>query len=140
MEYPYFTATPQPYQFLGHPPAQAHTGPVTSDEYNNSPTVRDLYNTAQSFSHPFLTLTQDAFEFQDFDAFNLHFTTNSDLPKPLTPISQHETSVKDSANSHTFEINVGDANDDSIRRGSNSDDEEDRTPVRARRKAQNRAA
>jgi hypothetical protein len=127
MDYPYFTAAPQPYQFLGLPPTPAHTGSANSDDFSNSP--------------------PDAFEFQNFDTFNAHFNAaaaaNSGLPvaKPPTPLSQHKGSVSGSATQHnTYDINNGDMNDDSMRRGSNSDDDDNMTPAQSRRKAQNRAA
>jgi AP-1-like factor len=48
MEYPYFNPTPQPYQFLGLPPTPAHTGSANSDDFSNSPSVRDLQSPSQS--------------------------------------------------------------------------------------------
>jgi len=116
--YPYFTAAPQPYQFLGLPPTPAHTGSANSDEFSNSP--------------------PDAFEFQNFDAFNQHFNANGIQPKPPTPLSQHKPSISNS--NHNYEMNNGDMNDDAMRRGSNSDDDDNMTPAQSRRKAQNRAA
>jgi len=118
MDYPYFTAAPQPYQFLGLPPTPAHTGSANSDDFSNSP--------------------PDAFEFQNFDAFNQHFNANGIQPKPPTPLSQHKPSISNS--NHNYEMNNGDMNDDAMRRGSNSDDDDNMTPAQSRRKAQNRAA
>ena len=137
MDYPYFTAAPQPYQFLGLPPTPAHISSSNSDDFSNSPPVRDHFHTLQSYSQPFLTPKQDVFEFQNFDAFNQQFNANDIQAKPPTPLSQHKPSISTSNN---YEINNGDQNDDSMRRGSNSDDDENRTPAQARRKAQNRAA
>jgi len=111
MDYPYFTAAPQPYQFLGLPPTPAHTN-TNSDEFSNSP--------------------PDAFDqFQNFDTYN-HFNANG-LPKPPTPQPQ-----KPSVN-NGFDLGL-DMQDDVNRRGSNSDDDENMTPAQSRRKAQNRAA
>ncbi|PMD16748.1 hypothetical protein NA56DRAFT_649054 [Hyaloscypha hepaticicola] len=118
MDYPYFTAAPQPYQFLGLPPTPAHISSSNSDDFSNSP--------------------PDVFEFQNFDAFNQQFNANDIQAKPPTPLSQHKPSI--STSNHNYEINNGDQNEDSMRRGSNSDDDENRTPAQARRKAQNRAA
>jgi AP-1-like factor len=120
MDYPYFTAAPQPYQFLGLPPTPAHTGSANSDEFSNSP--------------------PDAFEFQNFDAFNQHFNGSGSgiQPKPPTPLSQHKPSISNS--NHNYEVNNGEMNDDAMRRGSNSDDDDNMTPAQSRRKAQNRAA
>jgi hypothetical protein len=119
MEYPYFTAAPQPpYQFLqvGLPPTPAHTHPGSahSDDYSNSP--------------------PDAFEFQNFDPFN-HFNGNNGMPtnKPPTPISQHKPN-------HAYEPNNGDVSNNPNQQGSNSDDDDNMTPAQSRRKAQNRAA
>jgi AP-1-like factor len=168
MDYPYFTAAPQPYQFLGLPPTPAHTGSANSDDFSNSPPVRPIISQSQSQSHthsqfhtsqslsssssyPVPSLLtykpQDAFEFQTFDTFNAHFNAaaaaNNSLPvaKPPTPLSQHKSSVSGSATQqNTYEINNGDMNDDSMRRGSNSDDDDNMTPAQSRRKAQNRAA
>jgi AP-1-like transcription factor len=138
MEYPYFTA-PQPYQFLGLPPTPAHTS-ANSDDFSNSPPVRDHFHNIQSYSQSFLTPKQDAFEFQNFDAFNQHFNANGNgiQPKPPTPLSQHKPSISNS--NHNYEMNNGDMNDDAMRRGSNSDDDDNMTPAQSRRKAQNRAA
>jgi AP-1-like transcription factor len=138
MDYPYFTAAPQPYQFLGLPPTPAHISSSNSDDFSNSPPVRDHFHTLQSYSQPFLTPKQDVFEFQNFDAFNQQFNANDIQAKPPTPLSQHKPSI--STSNHNYEINNGEQNDDSMRRGSNSDDDENRTPAQARRKAQNRAA
>lgn len=138
MDYPYFTAAPQPYQFLGLPPTPAHTGSANSDDFSNSPPVRDHFHTIQSYSQAFLTPKQDAFEFQNFDAFNQHFNANGIQPKPPTPLSQHKPSISNS--NHNYEMNNGDMNDDAMRRGSNSDDDDNMTPAQSRRKAQNRAA
>jgi hypothetical protein len=93
----------------------------------------------QSYSQSFLTPKQDAFEFQNFDAFNPHYNpaSNGIQVKPPSPLSQHKDSV--STSNHNYEMNNGDQNDDSNRRGSNSDDD-DMTPAQSRRKAQNRAA
>ena len=139
MDYPYFTAAPQPYQFLGLPPTPAHISSSNSDDFSNSPPVRDHFHTLQSYSQPFLTPKQDAFEFQPFDAFNQHYNPN---PNPIqvkapTPHSQHKPSI--STSTHNYEI-PGEQNDDSNRRGSNSDDDDNMTPAQSRRKAQNRAA
>jgi len=140
MDYPYFTAAPQPYQFLGLPPTPAHTGSANSDDFSNSPPVRDHFHTVQSYSQSFLTPKQDAFEYQNFDAFNQHYNTNSNgiQPKPPTPLSQHKPSISNS--NHNYEVNNGDMNDDARQRGSNSDDDDNMTPAQSRRKAQNRAA
>lgn len=120
MEYPYFTAAPQSYQFLGLPPTPVHTGSA-SDEYSNSP--------------------PDAFDYQNFDNFNQHFNANGIPPvKPPTPLSQHKPSISGSVNQN-YDTNSGlDVNDDVNRRGSNSDDDDNMTPAQSRRKAQNRAA
>lgn len=138
MDYPYFTAAPQPYQFLPLPPTPAHTGSSNSDDFSNSPPVRDHFHTLQSYSQSFLTPKQDAFEFQNFDAFNQHYNANGIQVKPPTPLSQHKPSVSNS--NHIFDIANGDQNDDANRRGSNSDDDDNMTPAQSRRKAQNRAA
>lgn len=91
MDYPYFTAAPQPYQFLGLPPTPAHTGSANSDDFSNSP-VRGVplnlaspisshhshystqhhpspssphppvYPPQHHHSHHFLTQKQDAFD------------------------------------------------------------------------------
>ena len=91
MDYPYFTAAAQqPYQFLPLPPTPAHTGSSNSDDFSNSPPVRDHFHTLQSYSQSFLTPKQDAFEFQNFDAFNAHYNpaSNGIQVKPPTPLSQ----------------------------------------------------
>ncbi|KAH6706315.1 hypothetical protein BKA61DRAFT_137583 [Leptodontidium sp. MPI-SDFR-AT-0119] len=143
MDYPYFTtAAPQPYQFLDLPPTPAHTGSANSDHYSNSPPVRtqNQFHKAQSYSQPFLTPKQDAFEYQTFDAFNQHYNNGMQPVKPPTPVSQHKGSISNGVN-HNYEMsNGGDANDDANRRGSNSDDDDNMTPAQSRRKAQNRAA
>jgi len=117
MDYQYFTAAPQPYQFVGLPPTPAHTGSNTSDDFANSP--------------------PDTFDYQNYDAFQ-HFNNNGVPQKPPTPLSQHKPSISISAN-QKYEVNNVDINDDAMRRGSNSDDD-DMTPAQSRRKAQNRAA
>jgi hypothetical protein len=118
MDYPYFASAPQPYQFLGLPPTPAHTNSGNSDEFSNG-------------SPP------DAFEqFQTFDAYN-QFNANV-MPKPPTPQSHNKPSVSAAVNNN-FDIGM-DMNDDAMRRGSNSDDEDNMTPAQSRRKAQNRAA
>lgn len=114
MDYPYFTAAPQPYQFLGLPPTPAHTGSANSDDFSNSP--------------------PDAFDqFQSFD-YN-QFASNG-LPQPKPPTPQHKPSI---STNNGYDIPL-DMNDDSMRRGSNSDDDDNMTPAQSRRKAQNRAA
>ena len=138
MDYPYFTAAPQPYQFLGLPPTPAHTTSANSDDFSNSPPVRNPFHTVTYNS--FLTPRQDAFEqFQNFDAFN-HYNANG-LPaaKPPTPLSQHKPSVSSTANHNGFDVNM-DMSEEAMRRGSNSDDDDNMTPAQSRRKAQNRAA
>ncbi|KAF4630740.1 hypothetical protein G7Y89_g7396 [Cudoniella acicularis] len=137
--YPYFTAAPQAYPFLGLPPTPAHTGSANSDDFSNSPPVRDHFHTLQSHTLSILTPTQDAssYDFQNFDAYQ-QFNGNG-LVKPPTPLSQHKPSISNGVN-NGFDINL-DLNDDGMRRGgSNSDDEDNRTPAQSRRKAQNRAA
>jgi len=136
MDYPYFTAAPQQFPYLGLPPTPAHTGSANSDDFSNSPPVRDHFHTLQSYSQSFLTPKQDAFEFQSFEQFNQHYNANPVPIKPPTPLSQHKPSI---SNTHIYENN-GDQNDDSNRRGSNSDDDDNMTPAQSRRKAQNRAA
>jgi hypothetical protein len=142
MDYPYFTAAPQSYQFLGLqglPPTPVHTGSA-SDEYSNSPPVREFHNDV-SYSQSFLTPKQDAFEYQNFENFQ-HFNANNGLPrvKPPTPVSHHKPSISSSINQNYEANNGGDVNDDGNRRGSNSDDDDNMTPAQSRRKAQNRAA
>jgi AP-1-like transcription factor len=133
MDYPYFTAAPQPYQFLGLPPTPAHTGSANSDDFSNSPPVRSQPFSYVTYQSP-LTARQDAFDqFQSFD-YN-QFNSNG-LPAAKPPTPQHKPSM--SAN-NGFDMPV-DMNDDSNRRGSNSDDDDNMTPAQSRRKAQNRAA
>lgn len=139
MDYPYFTtAAPQPYQFLDLPPTPAHTGSGNSDNYSNSPPVRNHLFKEESYSHSFLTPKQDAYEFQNFDAFNQQFNNGLPPAKPPTPVSQHKESMGNGG--MQFDMSNGDTNDDANRRGSNSDDDDNMTPAQSRRKAQNRAA
>jgi len=141
MDYPYFTAAPQPYQFLGLPPTPAHTGSANSDDFSNSPPVRSQPFSYVTYQSPtsLTTKQQDAFDqFQSFD-YN-PFTASNGLPpqdqnKPPTP--QHKPSIVSANNG--FEMPV-DMNNDEMRRGSNSDDDDNMTPAQSRRKAQNRAA
>ena len=81
-----------------------------------------------------LTERQDAFD--QFQTFGYNQFTSNGLShaEPLTP--QKEPSI--SAN-NGFDL-APDMNDDSLRRGSNSDDDENMTLAQSRRKAQNRAA
>jgi AP-1-like factor len=133
MDYPYFNAAPQPYQFLGLPPTPAHTGSANSDDFSNSPPVRVQSFSYVTYQSP-LTVRQDAFDqFQTFD-YN-QFAPNG-LPQPKPPTPQHKPSI--SAN-NGFDMPL-DMNDDAMRRGSNSDDDDNMTPAQSRRKAQNRAA
>lgn len=47
MDYSYYQNAPQAYQFLGMPPTPAHSGSaVSSEDYNNSPTVRAPFHYA----------------------------------------------------------------------------------------------
>lgn len=145
MDYPYFTAAPQPqYQFLqvGLPPTPAHTHPGSahSDDYSNSPPVREFHK-VQPYSQSFLTPKQDAFEFQNFDAFN-HFPGSNGLPtnKPPTPISQHKGSIGGGGTTHTYEVNSVDVSNNTNQQGGSNSDDDDMTPAQSRRKAQNRAA
>jgi len=141
MDYPYFTAAPQPYQFLGLPPTPAHTGSANSDDFSNSPPVRSQPFSYVTYQSPtsLTTKQQDAFDqFQSFD-YN-PFTASNGLPpqdqnKPPTP--QHKPSIVSANNG--FEM-PADMNNDEMRRGSNSDDDDNMTPAQSRRKAQNRAA
>ncbi|KAL2065821.1 hypothetical protein VTL71DRAFT_3491 [Oculimacula yallundae] len=121
MDYPYFATTAAPpYQYLDLPPTPAHTGSSNSDHYSNSP--------------------PDAFEYQSFDTFNQHYNHGMPAVKPPTPVSQHKGSISNGVN-NTYEMGSGgDFNDDTNRRGSNSDDDDNMTPAQTRRKAQNRAA
>jgi AP-1-like factor len=176
MDYPYYTAAPQSYQFLGLP-TPAHSGSANSDDFSNSPVRGAPLNLASPISshnshyptqqdpspssphppvyppqhhqpHHFLTQKQDAFDqyqqnynFPQFDTG----TTNGlpPQPKPPTPQSRHK-GHKPSFNPKENETHVFDMNmempEDGIRRGSNSDDDENLTPAQSKRKAQNRAA
>jgi AP-1-like factor len=142
MDYSYFNGAPQPYQFLGLPPTPGHTGSAASDEFSNSPPVRDQFHYVPRHSQTFLTPRQDAFDhFQNFDAFNQHF--NDGVPKPPTPQSQHKPSISGVGNQAAFDTSSNfnmEANDDSTRRGGSNSDDDDMTPAQSRRKAQNRAA
>jgi AP-1-like factor len=138
MDYPYFTAAPQPYQFLGLPPTPAHTGSANSDDFSNSP-VRDLFHTV-TYNNSSLTPRQDAFEqFQNFDTFNHYNANGIPTPKPPTPLSQPKPSISSTTNHNGFDANM-DMSEEAMRRGSNSDDDDNMTPAQSRRKAQNRAA
>lgn len=136
MDYPYFTAAPQPYQFLGLPPTPAHTGSANSDDFSNSPPVRPEPFSYVSYQSPHnLTSRQDAFDqFQTYD-YSQQFPQNG-LPQPTPPTPQHKPSI--TAN-NGFDMQM-DMNADEMRRGSNSDDDDNMTPAQSRRKAQNRAA
>jgi AP-1-like factor len=142
MDYPYFTTAPQqqqPYHFLGLPPTPAHTGSDNSDHFSNSPPVREFHND-QSYSQSFLTPKQDVFEYQNYESFNQHYNNGLPAAKPPSPLSQHKPSISNTA-TQNYDMNNGvDMNDDSNRRGSNSDDDDNMTPAQTRRKAQNRAA
>jgi AP-1-like factor len=133
MEFPYFAAAPQPYQYLGLPPTPSHTHSANSDDFSNSSPVR-----AQNFPYvPYyspLTTRQDAFD--QFQAFDYNFTNPSALPQAKPPTPNHKLSI---AAASGFDM-PADHNDDSMRRGSNSDDDDNMTPAQSRRKAQNRAA
>lgn len=133
MDYPYFTAAPQPYQFLGLPATPAPTGSAISEDFSNSPPVRAQPSSYVSYQSP-LTPRQDAFDqYQPFD-YN-QFAPNGLPPaKPPTPQLKSSTSLN-----HGYDM-ASDMNDDPARRGSNSDDDENMTPAQSRRKAQNRAA
>jgi len=124
-------STYQPY--LGMP-TPTHSGSANSDDYGNSPPVR-----AQSFHYlqyqsP-LTVRQDAASsFDQFSTFDYNqFHTGLPPPKSLTP--QQKPAIPTTGYEAPQEMN-----DDSVRRGSNSDDDENMTPAQSRRKAQNRAA
>lgn len=142
MEYQYFnTAAPQPpYHFgLQLPPTPGHTGSEHSDQFSNSPPVRDFHNTQSSYPST-LTPKQDVYDYQNYDSFNQQYASHG-LPvaaKPLSPPIQHKP-VSNPVPQNYEVNNGGDANDDANRRGSNSDDE-DMTPAQTRRKAQNRVA
>lgn len=124
MDYPYFTAAPQPYQFLGLPPTPAHTGSANSDDFSNSPDAFDQF--------------QPTFDYAQFN--NAPANGLPPQPKPPTPQSQHKPSISSSGNgNHGYDMNM-EINDESTRRGSNSDDDDNMTPAQSRRKAQNRAA
>lgn len=118
--YPYFTAQTQAYPFLGLPPTPAHSGSANSDDFSNSPPDATSY------------------DFQNFDTYNQQQFNGNGLVKPPTPL-QHKASISNGIN-NGYDMGM-DLNDDAMRRGgSNSDDEDNRTPAQARRKAQNRAA
>lgn len=143
MDYPYFTAAPQPYQFLhvGLPPTPAHTGSANSDEYSNSPPVRDEFLKVQPYSQSLLTAKQDAFDtFPNFGGYD-HYGNSNGLPtnKPPTPVSQHKGSIGNAGNQN-YDVNGGEVNNNGNQHGSNSDDDDNMTPAQTRRKAQNRAA
>jgi AP-1-like factor len=141
--YPYFTAAPQPYHFLqvGLPPTPAHTGSANSDDYSNSPPVRDQFLKVQTYSQSLLTPKQDAFDnFQNFNGFD-HYANSNSLPnnKPPTPVSTHKGSIGN-VGLQVYEGNNGEVNNNGNQQGSNSDDDDNMTPAQSRRKAQNRAA
>lgn len=141
MDYPYYSAAPQPYQFLGLPPTPAHTahaGSANSDDFSNSPPVRPAPFSYVTYQSPHsLTSRQDAFDqYQNFDysQFSHNGLPQSQQPKPPTP--QHKPSIP-ANNGYDMQM---DMNADEMRRGSNSDDDDNMTPAQSRRKAQNRAA
>ncbi|KAL3419910.1 bZIP transcription factor [Phlyctema vagabunda] len=130
MDYPYFQAAPQPYQFLGLPPTPSHTNSAHSDDFSNgSPPMYDQFQ-------------------QQFDQYGFNNHNVVQQVKPPSPPLQHKTSITSinpnvqQTQSQVLDANAMDLNDESNRQrgGSNSDDEENMTPAQSRRKAQNRAA
>ncbi|APA08773.1 hypothetical protein sscle_04g035430 [Sclerotinia sclerotiorum 1980 UF-70] len=110
MDYPYYSGNAQSF-FPLQPPTPTYTNASNSDEFSNSP--------------------PDVLEhFQPYDYANQY---NSRVPQTTTqqkpPIVQPMYSEMPT-----------DMIDDAMRRGSNSDDEENLTPAQSRRKAQNRQA
>jgi len=133
MEYPYFTTAPQTYNpiYLGLPPTPSHTNSANSDDFSNSPVRAPAFSYVQY--HSPLTATQDAFD--QFQAFDYNNFTPNGIPQPKPPTPTHKSS---NGVHNGFEIPID--NDESMRRGSNSDDDDNMTPAQSRRKAQNRAA
>ncbi|KAJ8058843.1 hypothetical protein OCU04_011826 [Sclerotinia nivalis] len=113
MDYPYYAGNAQPF-FPLLPPTPTYTNASNSDEFSNSP--------------------PDALEqFQPYDYANQY---NPRVPQATTPLSHHKPSIVQP----TYSEMPTDMIDDAMRRGSNSDDEENLTPAQSRRKAQNRQA
>ncbi|CAD6446144.1 56b2e669-bef9-4085-ae2a-da19de16e4cb [Sclerotinia trifoliorum] len=111
MDYSYYTGNAQSF-FPLQPPTPTYTNASNSDEFSNSP-------------------PQDALEhFQPYDYANQY---NPRIPQTTT---QHKPSIAQPMYSEM----PTDVIDDVMRRGSNSDDEENLTPAQSRRKAQNRQA
>jgi AP-1-like factor len=137
MAYPYYNPAPQVYPYLGLPPTPHGSN---SDEYSTSPPVRAHFYVVNPYGSPILTQRQDATssDFQNFDAYNQQFQNG--LVKPPTPLSQnldHKPAIGNGL-SNTFDANLDPQNN--TQQGSNSDDDENKTPAQSRRKAQNRAA
>lgn len=131
MEYPYFTAAQQPYQYMGLPPTPGQTASTHSDEFSNSPSVRV----------PFPRICSDLTRFQDgfnqYQSFDYNPYAANGLPRAKPPIQQHQPS---NGTNNEYEVPPS-IQTDETQRGSNSDeDEKDMTPAQSRRKAQNRAA
>ncbi|RDL36147.1 uncharacterized protein BP5553_06759 [Venustampulla echinocandica] len=147
MEYPYFNAgPPQGYPFLGLPLTPAHSGSANSDDFNNSPPVgasSPVANPIPWHDQKILTpRSQDAsnFDFQTFDAYQQHYNANAlPLAEPQTPLSLDQKPPIGTGAGSGFDHNIDHGND-ATQRGSNSDDDDNRTPAQSRRKAQNRAA
>jgi AP-1-like transcription factor len=153
MDYSYFTAAQQPYQFLGLPPTPAHTNSANSDDFSNSPPVCSPSHSYQSLSYqsPFFapssyspsnsayhfTLTARQDDFNQYQNYDYNQFAPSAVAQARPPTPQHKPSI--SAN-NGFDMQLP-MNADETQRGSNSDeDDRDMTPAQSRRKAQNRAA
>ncbi|KAG9244565.1 hypothetical protein BJ878DRAFT_63621 [Calycina marina] len=120
MDYQYGQYAPLPNTFqpyLNGLPTPTHAGSAHSDNYTSS-----TPNAAQTF---------DNYNIFDYN----QYSSGLPQPKPPTP-AQQKPNVSPS---FSYEA-PQDMNEDAMRRGSNSDDEENMTQPQSRRKAQNRAA
>ncbi|KAI9833334.1 MAG: hypothetical protein M1819_003729 [Sarea resinae] len=119
MDYSYFTAPPQPYQFIGLPPTPAHTHPLHPEEYSNgSSPLNDHYN--QAF--------QNYEQYKQFENDRVvGHTPPESNPNPPASLNNGDSGI-----SVDF--------DQEQARRSSSEEKESMTPAQSRRKAQNRAA
>ncbi|KAI9819134.1 MAG: hypothetical protein M1827_007290 [Pycnora praestabilis] len=117
MDFSYFTAAPQPYQFMGLPPTPTHN-PIPDDFSHGSP----IENYEQAFNN--------------FDPFPRFGTNGLPPPSPTSQLSNHKSSLTPLNGDSGMNVDL----DNDPRARSSSEEKENLTPAQSRRKAQNRAA
>ena len=105
MDYSYYQNAPQAYQFLGLPPTPGHTGSaVSSEDYNNSPTVRapSFHYAAPIISQSHLPHPQSEEFHQNPSPHYSHSHSHSHSHYHSSPSPHHQSPIQSDAQTQAF--------------------------------------